>query len=56
MKQPGHEGSEFLLGKEENWEQSLLSAGAVGVTGENSHPSILGSLTVFMIFTYLAKM
>ena len=45
-----------MLDEEEHLEQNLLSAGAIGVTGENSHLSILGSLTVFMIFTYLANM
>lgn len=33
---------EFVLGTEEHLEQNLLSAGAIGVDGENNHLKMLG--------------
>jgi hypothetical protein len=47
---------EFVLGTEEHLEQNLLSAGAIGVDGENNHLKMLGYWAVVMISTSLAKM
>jgi hypothetical protein len=45
-----------VLDQEEHLEQNLLSAGAIGMDGENNQLKMLGCSPVIVIFTALAKM
>jgi len=49
-------GREFVLDEEEHLEQNLLSAGAIGMDGENNQLKMLGCSRVIVIFISLAKM
>ena len=44
-----------MLDKEENLEQKLLSAGAIGMDGENNQLKMLRCSRVIVIFTSLAN-